>query len=395
MASASPNGESTSMRTSSGRRTTIASRVQRPESPLRRRARARSVVTAARRAASPSSSSPAATGRSTCGARNEHPASSSTATRPRAIAREPADGVWRYRRSGARVSARAPHGPPDTLETGALGPGRAFERTDLVLQPLHLRALLRAGERITVDPEGVARVPLAPVGVAEVLGNRRIVARELDRALQLLDRARIVAALVVHPAEAVDVEPVVGLECNRGADQPLGLVELHAHFGVGVAEVIERGGVLRVELDGTLHLLDGARLVLGLVVSGAEREAIAVVVGIALDHLLEDRDRRLQILLLAVERREVPHELGIVGLRLQGARDLLHGGRQLVVALEDVRALDARVDVVLGVGRNLPELVERTLGLLALGVDGAEVVAHPPVLGLGGEDQVELGRGTL
>src|SRR5262249_9000965 len=41
------------------------------------------------------------------------------------------------------------------------------------------------------------------------------------------------------------------------------------------------------------------------------------------------------------------------------------------------------------------ELVERTFGLLALGVHGAEVVPHAPVLGLGGEHQVELRRRTL
>ena len=59
-----------------------------------------------------------------------------------------------------------------------------------------------------------------------------ILARQLDRALELLDGALVVAALVVHPAEAVDVEAVVRLQLERAADEALGLVELHAHVGV-------------------------------------------------------------------------------------------------------------------------------------------------------------------
>src|SRR5262249_53364231 len=143
-----------------------------------------------------------------------------------------------------------------TLETRALGATGRLERTDLVLQAIDLRGLLRARERIAVDAEGVLRMPVVPVRVAEMLGDRRIVSRELDRVLQLLDGATIIAALVVHPAEAVDVEPVLGLELDRPADEALGLVELDAHLRVRVAEIVEGGGVLRVDLDRALHLLD-------------------------------------------------------------------------------------------------------------------------------------------
>src|SRR5262249_3336375 len=133
----------------------------------------------------------------------------------------------------------AENGPPHrALEAGPLAADGALEGVDLALQPVDLRRLLRTGEGVAVDAERVARVAAALVRVAEVLRHGRILARELDRALELLDRLPVVAALVVHPPEAVDVEPVVGLDLERAADEVLGLVELHAHLGVGVAEVV-------------------------------------------------------------------------------------------------------------------------------------------------------------
>ena len=236
-------------------------------------------------------------------------------------------------------------------------------------------------------------VPL--VRVAEVLGDGRILARELHRSLELLDGVTVVAALEVDPAEAVDVEAVVGLDLQRATDQPLRLVELHAHLGVGVAEVIQGRRVLRVDLDRAGHLLDGAGLVLRLVVGGAEREAIAVVLREVLDHALEERDRGLDLLPLAVERGEVAHQVRVVGLHLEGAHDLPNGLGYLLRLLQEVRALDPRVDVVLRVGRDLAELRERPLHLLPLAVHGAEVVADAPVLRLRGQHQVELRRRAL
>jgi hypothetical protein len=103
----------------------------------------------------------------------------------------------------------------------------------------------------------------------------------------------------------------------------------------------------------------------------------------------------LQVLLLAIQRGEIPHELGVVGLGLEGVLDLADRFGQTLALLQDVGPLDARVDVVLRVDRDARELGEGTLVLAQLSVHGAEVVAHAPVLGLRRQHQVELGGSPL
>jgi len=88
-------------------------------------------------------------------------------------------------------------------------------------------------------------------------------------ALELLDRQPVVAALVVHPAQAVDVEAVVGIDRERAPDQALGLVEVRTLLGERVAEVVQRGRVLRIELDRLAHLIERCPMIVGLVVERA------------------------------------------------------------------------------------------------------------------------------
>ena len=228
-----------------------------------------------------------------------------------------------------------------------------------------------------------------------MLRDRWVVAGELDRPLQLLHRPSEVTAAEIHPTEAVDVEPVLGLELERPANEGLGLIEVDTHFGVGVAKVVERCRVLRIQLDGPLHLLNCARLVVGLIVGGAEREAIAVVVRKASNHALEECDRALQVLAFAVEGREVAHQLGVVRLLAESVLDLMHRVGQSPSLLEEVRLLNAGVHVVFRRGRDLHELVQRLVDLPSLGVGRAEVVADAPVVGLGRHDEVELGDGAI
>ena len=127
--------------------------------------------------------------------------------------------------------------------------------------------------------------PTLRVGIARCSAIVGSSPRQLDRALQMLDGLRVVAALVVHPAEAVDVEAVVRIDREGAADERLRLVEVGCPVGVGVAEVVERGGVLRVQLDRAAHLLERRLPSPGLVVQRAEREVVVVVVRVALDQL--------------------------------------------------------------------------------------------------------------
>ncbi len=154
-------------------------------------------------------------------------------------------------RSGCRISGVSSARRP-----------RPFDHLDLSLQTLDLLLFLRPSQGILIQAQGLLRLAGLAIRVGEVLGHGRIVARQLERPLQVLDRLRVLAALVVHPAQAVDVEAVVRIEGNGAADQIFRFVETHAHVGVGVPEVVERGGVLRVQFDRLLHLGDAGVLLL-------------------------------------------------------------------------------------------------------------------------------------
>src|SRR6185295_9959973 len=328
------------------------------------------------------------------------PAARSRRGRPRPAPPRPTDRSRAGGGSGAECGIPRGASRPTPCcvpsEAGAFDAGAAhLERLDLSLEAVDLVLVLRPTERITIDAERVARVAGARVGVPQVLDDGRIVPRQLDGTLELLDRAPVVAALVVHPAEAVDVEAVVGIELEGASDETLCLIQLRAHLRVGVAQIVERGGVLRIQRDRTLHLLDGPRLVLRVVVGGAECETVAVVLGEAFDHALEQRDRTLDILPLAIECGEIAHELRVVGLRLEGGLHLADGFGEAIALLQDVGTLDARVDVVLRIDGHTIELGERAIQLADLRVDRSEVVADAPIVRLGREHEVELGGGAL
>src|SRR5437763_6934306 len=114
----------------------------------------------------------------------------------------------------ATLTSQASRRPRRTprLQPRALAARRRLQRVDLALQARDLRRFLRPRERVLVEAERIARLARAPVRVTQVLGDGRIVARQLDRPLELLDGVPVVAALIVDPAEAVHVEAVVRLD---------------------------------------------------------------------------------------------------------------------------------------------------------------------------------------
>ena len=56
---------------------------------------------------------------------------------------------------------------------------------------------------------GFQRAADAPIGVAEVVVDRRILGLELDRAFKLLDRLFVIADAEIGPAQRVDDVAVV------------------------------------------------------------------------------------------------------------------------------------------------------------------------------------------
>ena len=50
------------------------------------------------------------------------------------------------------------------------------------------------------------------VRIAEVFDDGGVVTDQLDRSLQMFYRLGVVAALIVDPAQAIDIEAVIGLD---------------------------------------------------------------------------------------------------------------------------------------------------------------------------------------
>ena len=123
-----------------------------------------------------------------------------------------------------------------------LGGGLAFERRQAfgellldarqhVLVGLHV-ARMRPLERRLEPAAG------APVGVAQMVVEHRIVRLQRHRALELAHRVVELAEPVIGPAQRIDDVAVARPEIDRLADQVHGLVEVHVHVDPGIAEIV-------------------------------------------------------------------------------------------------------------------------------------------------------------
>ena len=54
----------------------------------------------------------------------------------------------------------------------------------------------------------------------------------------------VITFLIIDPAQAIDIEAVVGLNLQRALNQNFCFIEQDSHLGPGVTEIIQRGGIL-------------------------------------------------------------------------------------------------------------------------------------------------------
>ena len=70
------------------------------------------------------------------------------------------------------------------------------------------------------------------VGVADVLEHRRIIARDdLRGAEEIAQRIFELPFFEMHPAAAIEIRAVIGIELERFTDHLLGLIEMHIVLG--------------------------------------------------------------------------------------------------------------------------------------------------------------------
>ena len=298
-----------------------------------------------------------------------------------------------------------------------------LEVIDLLLDPVGGRVEL---EGLFPRGQGVVVVTVLDERVAQVLVDHGIRLLGLhDGALELLECLRILALLVVRPAEAVDEVAVLGLEIECLADQLDRLVEVRPALGVHVADVVVRLGVLGIERDHAIERLDRVVEARLLLVDDAELEVQVLLLLVEAQTLLERLDRAVVLLGAVVRGAEVEEELGPLGLHVDG---FAKGRDRFVVALGpavEEPELHARVDrprvgaqdalelglglgVAVGVhvrgreevaGAEIPRLerddaaerVDRLVPHLLLVVDGAELHPRARVLGRGVGEPFELG----
>ena len=77
---------------------------------------------------------------------------------------------------------------------------------------------------------------------------------------------------VIDPAETVQVGAILGFQLERAGDQLLGFVEAHTAVGVHVAEIVQRAGIVGVQLQHFAELGFGAVVILNALVHGAAHE---------------------------------------------------------------------------------------------------------------------------
>ncbi len=81
--------------------------------------------------------------------------------------------------------------------------------------------------------------PNAPISVAQMIVDRRVVGFELDRMLEIIDRRLIIAEPVIGPAQAVNDKAVIRALLDRSIDQRQRLFQLLATVDPRIAEIIE------------------------------------------------------------------------------------------------------------------------------------------------------------
>src|SRR5437899_9346999 len=124
--------------------------------------------------------------------------------------------------------------------SAAAGPGRrretlvelGLDRLDLIL----LRPELQGSPPLKARLGGT---PALPIGIAEMVVDRRVLGHQLDRLFEILNRARIIAEPVVGPTETIDDIAVLRPQFDRLLDHLETAVEILAAIDPGIAEIIQ------------------------------------------------------------------------------------------------------------------------------------------------------------
>src|SRR5579864_128247 len=253
---------------------------------------------------------------------------------------------------------------------------------ELLLEPRDLVGLLGLYECVLVFMARIANFADFLISVTQMLGDRWIVAGQIDRALEFVDRPPVLASLIIDPSQTVDVETVFGLDLEGALDQLFGFIQTLARLGIGITQVIERGSVAGIDLNRLAHLGFTEFLLLGLVIEGAEREMELVVTRLEGDHFFRKIDRARIVFFLLIDPDQKAHNLGVIGLLDERLLQILDRVVEFALLVIEIGELQARIGVMFVGYGNLLKLLSRLVILVEFHVDRAEVVMHAILIGL-------------
>src|SRR6185437_13373055 len=113
----------------------------------------------------------------------------------------------------------------------------------------------------------------APIGIAQMIVDRRVFRNHLDRTLQLLDRLAVIAETEIRPPETVDDVAVRRPQRDRAFDHLQPLVKMRSLIDPGIAEIVEHERLLRLERQRLTKIGFGA----GPLMRALQRDAAAVI----------------------------------------------------------------------------------------------------------------------
>src|SRR5258705_8663349 len=222
--------------------------------------------------------------------------------------------------AGAGADAQAPSArqsrrrasPRALLRLGALtlGPELLLARLlELLLHAVAEPIVLVHGDGLFPGRDRLLDLAVLHVGVGQVVEDLRVVLGPLGGALELPEGLRVLALLVVGPAEAVDEVAVVGVELERLLDELHRFGEVLPPLGVHVADVVVGLRVLGIERDYAAEGGDGVVEPLLLLPHHAELEVEILAPVVELQPLAEHVGG--PVVLVAAEQRgaEVEEEL--------------------------------------------------------------------------------------
>ncbi len=197
------------------------------------------------------------------------------------------------------------------------------------------------------------------MNISQMFTHHRIVAGPLDRHVHVLQRFVRQALLIVRPRKAVQDVSIVALDEQRLFNEQDGLIEALSLLGIGVPEIVQRIGVIGLQLDRLFERLDHGIAHAELLIGDSQDKLQVFSIGSEPDPFFKDLHRLRVVLHFNMRVGQVERELRLsrhVSLGFFQERDRINGA---ALPLVDIRGLQDGIGIVGGGCKDRPIFLER------------------------------------